>query len=99
MILRHLTILIWFRTRAGLGDVTINSTNVVDLIAQERFVEFFGECQDRLFTITRLGIADDVISNKANNTYIAERNNLWPIPQQEIERNSEIGTADQNPGY
>ncbi len=87
------------RTRAGLGNVVLNSTNVVDLIAQERFVEFFGEGQDRLFTITRLGIADDVISNKANNVFIAERNNLWPIPQQEIERNSEIGTEDQNPGY
>lgn len=87
------------RDRAGLGDVLLDSSNVVDLIAQERFVEFFAESSDRLFTITRLGIADDIISNKPNVVYVAERNNLWPIPQQEIERNGAISLSDQNPGY
>ncbi len=87
------------RSRAGLGDVVISASNVVDVIAHERFVEFFAEASDRLFTITRLGIADEIISNKANNVYVPARNNLWPIPQQEIERNSAISTADQNPGY
>ena len=87
------------RTRAGLGDITIDASNVVEAIAHERFTEFFAESSDRLFTITRLGIADEIISAKPNNTFIAERNNLWPIPQQEIERNSEISVSDQNPGY
>ncbi|WP_175545850.1 RagB/SusD family nutrient uptake outer membrane protein [Sinomicrobium oceani] len=87
------------RDRANLGGVTLNSSNFVELIAHERFVEFFGESSDRLFTITRLGIADEVIENKPNNVFIAERNNLWPIPQQEIERNSAITVDDQNPGY
>lgn len=87
------------RNRAGLEDVVLTSENVVELIAQERFVELYGENWDRLFTITRLGIADEVLSSKPNSTFIAERNNLWPIPQQEIERNSAITVADQNPGY
>lgn len=87
------------RTRAGLADVTLDATNYIDLIAKERRVELFGEGSDRLFTITRLGLADDILSNKPNSTYIAARNNLWPIPQQEIERNSAISISDQNPGY
>lgn len=88
------------RTRAGLDDVDLDSGNVVELIAQERFVEFYAESSDRLNTITRLGIADDVIQSKSGNVvFVEERNNLWPIPQQEIERNSGISTSDQNPGY
>lgn len=87
------------RERAGLEDVEVNSSNVVDVIAHERFVEFYAE-GDRLNTIVRLGIAEDVILSKSGNVvYVEERNFLWPIPQQEIERNSAISTADQNPGY
>lgn len=87
------------RSRAGLEDVVLNSGNVVELIAQERFVEFFGENGDRYYTLRRLGLADAVLSAKPNSVFVAARNNLWPIPQQEIERNSEISEADQNPGY
>jgi len=87
------------RNRAGLEDVVLTSANVVELIAQERFVEFFGENGDRLYTLKRLGLADEVLSAKPNSTFIAARNNLWPIPQQEIERNSAISETDQNPGY
>lgn len=87
------------RTRADLEPVALTSSNFVDLIAQERRVEFFAEMSDRLFTITRLGIANDIIEAKPNNVFIEERNNLWPIPQQEIERNSLINVEDQNAGY
>ena len=89
------------RQRAGedLPEVVLTSANVVDAIAHERFVEFFAESSDRYFTITRLGIADEVIEDKPSNVFIEERNNLFPIPQQEIERNSAIGVEDQNPGY
>lgn len=88
------------RERAGLEDVTISSANVVDVIAHERFVEFYAESSDRLNTIVRLGIADEVIQSKPGNiVFVPERNNLWPIVQQEIERNSAISTEDQNPGY
>lgn len=93
------TFLNMVRERAGLEPKEINSSNVEEVIAQERFVEFYGENTDRLFTIKRLGLADDVISSKPNSVFIPERDNLWPIPQQEIERNSAISTADQNPGY
>lgn len=88
------------RERAGLEAVEINSSNVIDVIAHERFVEFYAESSDRLNTITRLGIADEVIQSKTGNVvFVPERDNLWPIVQQEIERNSAISTADQNPGY
>lgn len=87
------------RTRAGLGDITLDASNYVNLIAQERFVELFAESSDRLFTITRLGLANDIISNKTGSVFVATRNNLWPIPQQEIERNSAISATNQNPGY
>ena len=89
------------RERAGenLPEVVLTSANVVEAIAHERFVEFFAESSDRFFTITRLGIADQIVQNKPNSVFIAERNNLFPIPQQEIERNSEISIEDQNPGY
>lgn len=87
------------RERAGLDEVVINSANVVDVIAHERFVEFYAE-GDRLNTIVRLGIAEDVILSKPGNVvYVPERNFLWPIPQQEIERNSAISVSDQNAGY
>ncbi|EAQ50142.1 RagB/SusD family nutrient uptake outer membrane protein [Leeuwenhoekiella blandensis] len=89
------------RQRAGedLPAVTLTSANVVEAIAHERFVEFYAESSDRYFTITRLGIADEVVQSKPSSVFIAERNNLFPIPQQEIERNSAIGVEDQNPGY
>ena len=88
------------RERAGLGPVDLTSENVVDLIAQERFVELYAESSDRFHTITRLGIADEIIQSKAGNiVFVDARDNLWPIPLQEIERNSEISTEDQNPGY
>jgi len=88
------------RDRAELGPVDLTSENVVDLIAQERFVELYAESSDRFHTITRLGIADEVIQAKAGNiVFVEARNNLWPIPQQEIERNSAVSIADQNPGY
>lgn len=88
------------RERAGLGPVDLTSANVVDLIAQERFVEFYAEASDRLNTITRLGIADEVIQAKPGNVvFVNERDHLWPIPLQEIERNSAVSNSDQNPGY
>ena len=89
------------RERAGgLAPIELTSSNVVDVIAEERFRELYAESSDRLQTITRLGIADEVIQSKPGSTvFIDERDNLWPIPQQEIERNAAISDADQNLGY
>lgn len=88
------------RERAGLGDVTLDANNFVDIIAQERFLELYGEGgADRYNTTKRLGLLSGIIQNKANAVFIPERQNLYPIPQQEIERNPNISASDQNPGY
>lgn len=84
------------RERAGLGDVVLTSANVVDLIAQERLVELYGEGQ-RWFDVKRLGIAQEVIEGKGLN-FNANRLVL-PLPQSEIDANDEITQADQNTGY
>jgi len=86
------------RTRAGLGSVgTLNSSNFVNIIANERRLEFYGEA-DRWETVKRLGLAQQVISSKQGVNFV-ERQLLWPIPQAEFDRNSLMTQADQNPGY
>jgi len=85
------------RTRAGLADVVLTSSNVVDVIADERRFEFFGE-GDRWDDIKRLGIAQSVIEGKVVGSYDVNRL-LWPIPQEEIDTNDAISQTDQNPGY
>jgi len=86
------------RNRAGLPNISsLNSTNVTDLIAQERYVEFYAENQ-RWYDVKRLGIASDVINSKTGITF-SDKMLLWPIPQDEIDANNEISQADQNPGY
>jgi len=85
------------RTRAGLADVVLTSSNVVDVIANERRFEFFGE-GDRWDDIKRLGIAQQVIEGKVVGSYDVNKL-LWPIPQNEIDANDAIGQEDQNPGY
>ncbi|MFC7358105.1 RagB/SusD family nutrient uptake outer membrane protein [Jejudonia soesokkakensis] len=85
------------RTRAGLGTIApLNSSNVVSKIAQERFVEFYGEGR-RWQDVKRLGLAQQVITSKGLN--FTARQLLWPIPQNEIDRNASLSQADQNPGY
>ena len=84
------------RAGAGLAPVTLNSGNVVTLIANERRFEFYGE-GDRWDDVKRLGLAQQVIESKGI-TYNANRV-LWPIPQSEIDANNELSQADQNPGY
>lgn len=85
------------RKRAGLTDVTLNSSNVVDLISKERFVEFFAEGK-RWTDVKRLGLAPSVIGGKTGVTYNANKL-LLPIPQDEIDSNDSISQENQNPGY
>ncbi|MEN8250990.1 MAG: RagB/SusD family nutrient uptake outer membrane protein [Bacteroidota bacterium] len=84
------------RSRAGLGDVTVDSGNWKDIIMQERRVELFAE-GDRWMDIKRSGLAEEVLTAK-NGSYNADKD-LWPIPQTEIDRNSLINSEDQNPSY
>lgn len=84
------------RERALLDPVTLNSSNVVERIAQERRIEFYGEAK-RWEDVKRLGLAPTVISAKGI-TY-REKLLLWPIPQNELDRNSLLNQENQNPGY
>ncbi len=86
------------RTRAGLANVTLDSSNFETLIPAERLVEFYAEGGDRYFTLKRLGLLDAVVQAKGT-IFIAERNNLFPIPQNELDNNTALTGADQNPGY
>ena len=69
---------------------------VMDIIMHERAVELAGE-QHRYNDLRRWGLDDDVAL--ADGKPYNDRYKLWPIPLQEIETNSEISQADQNPGY
>ncbi|WP_224491482.1 RagB/SusD family nutrient uptake outer membrane protein [Robertkochia flava] len=86
------------RERAGLAPVTLDAGNVDTLIPQERFVEFFAETGDRYHTLKRFGQLDAVVQAKGG-AFVAERDNLWPIPQNEIDNNTALSAADQNAGY
>jgi hypothetical protein len=86
------------RANVSATPVTVlDATNVVNVIANERLLEFYGE-GDRWNTVKRLGIAPQIISSKPGVNFIS-RMVLWPIPQNELDRNSLINQADQNPGY
>ncbi|MEQ9440914.1 MAG: RagB/SusD family nutrient uptake outer membrane protein [Cyclobacteriaceae bacterium] len=69
---------------------------VFTIIMHEREVELAGE-QHRYNDLRRWGLDDDVA--KASGKPYADRDALWPIPQQELETNPMINQADQNPGY
>lgn len=86
------------RQRAGVPDVTLNQSNFIDLIANERLLEFYAE-GTRWYDIRRLGIAEEIILAKPNSVYIASREDLWPIPSDELDTNPFIGQEQQNPGY
>ncbi len=77
---------------------TLDSSNFDTIIPQERILEFFGEGGDRYFTLKRLGLLDAVVQAKGG-AFVPERNNLFPIPQNEIDNNSSLSALDQNPGY
>lgn len=85
------------RNRAGLGPIgSLNSTNFVDIIAQERMVEFYAE-NHRWEDVKRLGLAQQIIESKGLNFQAKQL--LWPIPQDELNTNSLMDQSDQNPGY
>jgi len=71
------------RTRAGLAAVTLDATNYVDAILQERFVEFAFEGPQRLIDLRRKGKAESVLGPIGYDPC----DNVWPIPQRDIDRN------------
>jgi len=74
------------RSRAGLTDVTLDASNFVDLILQERFVEFAMEGPQRLIDLRRKGLAVDVLGPLGYD----ECDNVWPLPQRDIDRNPNL---------
>ncbi len=78
--------------------VTTND-EVMAAIIHERKVELAGE-QLRFPDMVRWGIANDFLGTAGLNTgFTAGKNELFPIPQQEIDANDQLTNADQNPGY
>lgn len=74
------------RTRAGLAEGTLDANNYVDLILQERFVEFAGEGSNRLWDLRRTGKAEEVLGPIGYDPC----DDVWPLPQRDIDRNPNL---------
>ena len=92
------------RTRAGLPAVDggISQAEFREIIRNERHAEFAWE-GTRYFDLIRWEMAADVIPQatlfgemRDARQFAAPKNNLWPIPQKEIDLNPNL---TQNPGY
>ncbi len=85
------------RTRAGLSGLStgLSKAQVFDAIVHERKVELAGE-QVRFDDMIRWGI---VATELQGTGFVPGKNELFPIPDNEINTNVNISAADQNPGY
>ncbi|PWU01313.1 MAG: RagB/SusD family nutrient uptake outer membrane protein [Bacteroidetes bacterium] len=86
------------RARGGnnaiLPDVTVTDKDQLrDAIWKERRVELAMEF-DRFFDLVRQGRGPSVLGSKG---FVAGKNEVWPIPQNEIDLSA--GVLTQNPGY
>ncbi|MGJ8760789.1 MAG: RagB/SusD family nutrient uptake outer membrane protein [Polaribacter sp.] len=84
------------RNRAGLSNINSNTsgTDLFDAIVNEKFLELAHEGQ-RFWDLVRWGKAATELSG----TGYTSKNDLFPIPITEIDKNSELTIADQNLGY
>jgi hypothetical protein len=69
--------------------MSLAGTNLFDAIVNEKFLELAHEGQ-RFWDLVRWGRAG---------TGYGPKNDLFPIPISEIDKNGELTVADQNPGY
>jgi hypothetical protein len=86
------------RRRANAYEIT-EADVTIDFILDERLRELY--CEElRMLTLCRMGKQYDRTKkyNQASGLSIEPYHNLWPIPFQEIERNTEAKLT-QNPGY
>lgn len=83
------------RARAGLSPTLLSGTALFDLIVVERQKELAFEGV-RFFDLVRWGTAGAELSNLG---FKVGKNELFPIPANEIISNTAIGPEDQNPGY
>jgi hypothetical protein len=84
------------RNRAGLADVsvTLAGTNLFEAIVNEKYLELAHEGQ-RFWDLVRWGKADAELSAAG----YTSKNDLFPIPAAEIDKNDALTVTDQNPGY
>ncbi|MFB9053581.1 RagB/SusD family nutrient uptake outer membrane protein [Formosa undariae] len=82
------------RSRANLTDVTATGTALFDAIVKERELELAFEGQ-RFWDLIRWGLAETELSSLG----YTSKNEVFPIPANEISRNTLINQEDQNPGY
>ena len=83
------------RNRAGLTDVDPTTVATLDTFIDEVLVQRRLELDQeghRWHDLVRTGEAISVLNIDANDQ-------LWPIPQREVDANSAISPEDQNPGY
>ena len=87
------------RSRAN-APLANPSEITIDYILDERARELYGE-EYRMLTLMRLGLVFDRVKKfggEIQRATVAQKNNLLPIPQSEIDRN--VGAKlVQNPGY
>lgn len=93
----------WVRARARAGNGTIlpevtttDQAELRDAIRHERRIELAME-HERFFDIVRWGIATDALHAAGKTNFNANRDNLLPIPQAQIDLSQ--GKLTQNPGY
>ena len=82
------------RFRAGLPNVTATGDALFNAIVLERQLELAFEGQ-RFWDLVRWGLADTELSSIG----YTSKNQVFPIPSNEISRNDLINPEDQNPGY
>ncbi len=87
---RAVTYINLVRNRAGLDDITSQSS-LLEIIYAERRLELVGEGH-RFFDLVRTGRAADEIEG-----FTEGKNEVFPIPLEEIEFSQ--GNWEQNPGY
>jgi starch-binding outer membrane protein, SusD/RagB family len=86
------------RNRAGLQQLTDNSdASIFKAIIHDRQIEFFTEWGHRWLDLKRLNVADEILSVIKGSNW-QRQDELYPIPQTEIDKNPSL-KGHQNPGY
>ncbi len=84
------------RSRAGFSDpITATGTALFNMIVKEREIELAFE-GSRYWDLIRWGMADQELSDIG---FEKGKNELFPIPKNEIIANNAMSASDQNPGY